>query len=442
MKTTTIGPNRLPVEAVQNCLRRGKTPFYLYDQGLIRKRCRLLQEMPNAFGVFPRYAMKANSTRAILQEIHAAGVGIDASSFNEVRRAEMAGIPLENMLLTTQEAPFGEDLDTLVTSIEQGLRYNICSQTQLENIAVRLAPEKRRFSIRVHPGVGSGESVTRNTGDKYSCFGVHLSDLPALLSRAHELGVVFDQVHVHIGSGGDPAVWEENIDRELGFVETYFPQATRVNFGGGFKEARMPHETAADVYKLGQTAKKKVEEFYEKTGRKLTTEVEPGNFLVANSGYLVTRVADIKQTGDQGFTFILLDGGMEVNLRPLLYGAQHPFYILDEHGTVRFDEFHTDQHCEEREDLIVVGRCCESGDSYTLQDDHAIVPRSMIRPRVGDTCIVGGVGAYCSSMTPFNYNSHEQISEYLLTERGECHCIRSRQRLEQIVQNEHSLPPA
>ncbi|KMQ50231.1 Diaminopimelate decarboxylase [Chitinispirillum alkaliphilum] len=399
----------------------------------------MLMNMPNAFGIFPRYAMKANSSRAILQEICAAGLGIDASSFNEVRRALLAGISVEKILLTTQETPVGEDLSALAEQIEAGLRYNICSLRQLENITPRISPQKRKFSIRVHPGVGSGESVSRNTGDKYSCFGVHLSDVAAVVNRAEELNAVFDQVHVHIGSGGDPAVWEENIDRELGFIEKYFPKAKRVNFGGGFREARMPREVPADVEKLGQTAKKKVEDFYRKTGRKLITEVEPGNFIVTNSGYLVTRVSDIKQTGPEGFTFILLDGGMEVNLRPLLYGGQHPFYILGKKGDVRFDEFAPPTDKKELEELIVVGRCCESGDSYTLDKHHTIVPRKMVRPGVDDYLIVGGVGAYCSSMTPFNYNSHEQIAEYLVTEDGSCHCIRSQQSLAQIVQNEHSL---
>jgi diaminopimelate decarboxylase len=383
--------------------------------------------------------MKANSSRALLQDIYTAGLGIDASSFNEVRRALLAGIPAEKILLTTQEAPVGNALSALAEHIEAGLRYNICSLRQLENIASRISAEKRRFSIRIHPGVGTGESTSRNTGDKYSCFGVHLSDVPALLKRAEELEVIFDQVHVHIGSGGDPAVWEENIDRELGFIEEYFPRAKRVNFGGGFKESRMPHETAADVQKLGETAKEKVEEFYKKTGRKLITEVEPGNFIVANSGYLITRVSDIKQTGPDGFTFILLDGGMEVNLRPLLYGAQHPFYIIGKKGVVLFDEFYPPADTTAMEELIVVGRCCESGDSYTLDKSHTIVPRKLVRPDVGDYLIVGGVGAYCSSMSPCNYNSHEQIAEYLLTEEGTCRCIRTRQSLAQIVQNEHSL---
>jgi len=89
--------------------------------------------------------------------------------------------------------------------------------------------------------------------------------------------------------------------------------------------------------------------------------------------------------------------------------------------------------------FIVVGRCCESGDSQTLDSRHHILPRVMTAPEIGDYLIIGGTGAYCASMTPFNYNSHTQAPELLFRQDGSIQIIRKQQTLEQITQNECSL---
>jgi diaminopimelate decarboxylase len=415
------------------------TPVYLYDEQTVVEKCQNILAMPQAFGLEPSYAMKANSNRALLQLIAGQGFNIDASSFNEVKRAHAAGIALERIMLTTQEVPLRDERRELEELMLQGLRYNVCSPRQLELIADFAAINGIALSMRVHPGVGSGESATRNTGDKYSCFGVHLSQLEETLAFAARKGLVFDQIHVHIGSGGDPAAWQENIDRELGFVESYFPQVQRVNFGGGFREARMPDEIPADIQALGAYAKRRFEEFEARTGRKLVMDIEPGTYIVANAGFLITEVIDKKQTGPDGFEFIVLDGGMEVNTRPLLYGSRHPFYVVSKGGDLLSSEFDLSSFNPEKDARIVVGRCCESGDSQSLDAEGHIVPRVMADPELGDYVVVGGCGAYCASMSPFNYNSHAQAAEVLLRQDGRLQLIRRAQTLEQLTSNELPL---
>lgn len=406
------------------------TPSYLYDESVILQKCRKILNMPNAFGLKPRYAMKANSNRTLLQLITNQRFDLDASSLNEVRRAKMAGIGFDKVMLTTQEVPLGKDRKFLESFMEKGLKYNVCSLRQLELTESSSQP----LSMRIHPGVGSGESATRNTGNKYSCFGIHLSDLEYALGLAKGKGIIFDQVHVHIGSGGDPEKWKENVDRELGFIEKYFPDAKTVNFGGGLREARMPDEIPADTQALGEYAKQRIEEFHQKTGRKLVMEIEPGTYIVANSGYLITTVIDKKQTGPDGFEFVVTDGGMEVNTRPLLYGSTHPFYVISKEGKLLSSEFREDSSL--RKKLCAVGRCCESGDSQSLDEQRHIVPRDMADPKFGDYVVIGGCGAYCSSMSPFNYNSHTQAPEVLLKENGKLDLIRRPQTLNQIIENE------
>jgi diaminopimelate decarboxylase len=415
------------------------TPCYLYDEALVVERCRTVLGMPSAFGMSARYAMKANSGRAILELVAAQGVGIDASSLNEARRARRAGVPAARIMLTTQEVPEGQDRRDLEALLAEGVIYNACSQRQLELVVPFARARRLTLSLRVNPGIGAGESVTRNTGDKYSSFGVHLASLDAVTSLAREAGVRLSQVHVHIGSGGDPAAWRENIDRMLEITERWFPDADTVNLGGGFKEARMPDEHAADVPALGAYARDRFAAFAARTGRRLHYSVEPGTYVVANAGYLVTQVLDRKWSGPDGFEFIVADGGMEANTRPLLYGSRHPFYVVSASGQLLSSEFDLDEGRPELDHRVLVGRCCESGDSQSLDQHGHIIPRLMADPQVGDLVVVGGCGAYCSAMSPFNYNSHVQAPEGLLRLDGSLRVIRRRQTLEQLLENEQSL---
>lgn len=414
--------------------RRHGTPIYLYDEQTIIDKCRDTLYMPNAYGLTVRYAMKANSNKSLLKIISSAGLKIDASSMNEVRRARIAGINYQDIMLTTQEAPLDQEMRALKEMMVQGLKYTVCSLRQLYNISDFVAENKLNLAIRIHLGIGSGESATRNTGDKYSCFGIHLSDLESALEYAKEKGVIFDLVHVHIGSGADPAIWQSHIDLELRIIEDYFPDARTVNFGGGLKVARMPDETPADILKLGNYAKEKIELFYQKTNRKLKMEIEPGNFIIAVSGFVVTTVIDKKKTGADGFNFLVLDGGMEVNTRPLLYAARHPFYVVSQQGELLSSEFAETNKCNY--EAVPVGRCCESGDSQSLDSSGLSLPRRMAEPEIGDFIAIGGAGAYCSAMSLMNYNSHVQVPEVLYTRDRSLKEIRSRQTLEQLIANE------
>ena len=425
--------NSIDSNAVSTAAKQYGTPAYLYDEQVIIDKCRNVLSMPNAYGLGVRYAMKANSNKSILKIISSQGLKIDASSMNEARRAHIAGIPYKDIMLTTQEAPQGGEMQALKEMIIDGLKYNICSLQQLRNIGDFASENRINLAMRYHPGIGAGESATRNTGDKYSCFGVHLSDIKEALEYAKGKGLIFDLVHVHIGSGGDPAVWQSNIDLELSIIEQYFPDAETVNFGGGLRIARMPDETPADLEKLGKYAKEKIEEFYQKTKRRLKMETEPGTFVMALAGFVVTQVIDKKTTGADGLNFLVLDGGMEVNTRPLMYGSRHPFYVVSKSGGLLSSEFDEKPGSYE---AVPVGRCCESGDSQSLDSDGLSVPRRMAEPDIGDFVVIGGAGAYCSAMSPFNYNSHVQAPEILYACDGSLKVIRSVQTLEQIIANE------
>ena len=422
-------------ETISQAAKQFGTPVYVYDETLILKRCRQCLDMPAAFGLTVRYAMKSNSCRAVLQLVHQAGLGLDASSLNEVLRAHIAGIPYSSITLTTQEVYCGERLEMLQDLMTKGLNYNACSLRQLRLIADFAAAAGINPGIRIHPGIGSGESAARNTGDDYACFGVHMSDISEAIDFAYSRGLKFTHIHEHIGSGADPEVWRNSIDHELSIIEEYFPDADTVCFGGGLKEARMPGDNQADVMLLGRHAKAKIEDFYTRTGRKLHAEIEPGTYIVANSGYAVTRVIDKKRTSRSNF--IVIDGGLEINPRPLFYGSKHPIYIIAENGeTVKSSEFMPFPEAFDAYDAVVAGKCCESGDCQTLTADGHSESRAMAEPDIGDIAVIGGTGAYCAAMAPFNYNSHTQAPEVMYKADGQLQLVRRRQTLEQVLENE------
>jgi diaminopimelate decarboxylase len=242
-------------------------------------------------------------------------------------------------------------------------------------------------------------------------------------------------VHAHIGSGTDPDVWSAYVDLIMGVLEDYFPDAHTVNFGGGFKEARIPGEKRADIREIGELTRHRIEETFARTGRRLRVEFEPGTFVMANSGYALTQVIDKKKTGGSGLDFLIVNGGVNINARPLLYGSQHPFYIIAGDGRLLSSEFDEDLS-DHKFEAVIVGTCCESGDSQCLNAAGANTPHPMAEPEAGDLVLIGGAGAYCSSMTPMNYNSHLQIPEVLFTREGDLKLIRKKQTLEQLLANE------
>lgn len=406
-----------------------QTPLYVYDEALIKQRCKELNNLSAPYGKVIRYALKANTLAGILRIIDQAGLSFEASSLLEVLRAQHAGIAINKILLTSQETYDREGWQVLKPLLKQGLQLNLCSLKQLDDYSQNIQ-EPYPLSLRLHPGQGSGESASRNTGDAYACFGIHQRDLPAALQKIETAKLTVARIHMHIGSGGNPKLWLKHVDTQLKLIQEHFPAATILNLGGGLKEARMPEEKAADVHELFQEALKKVEAFYQKTGRQLILEIEPGSWIMANSGYGLTKIMDIKSTG--AYDFLVCDGGMDLNLRPLLYGARHPLYLVRANGERLFSPF---WDAGDR-DYVVNGCCCESGDSQTLNALGEIEPRRLKQPEVGDYCIIGGLGAYGSSMAASNYNSHLAPAEVLVKENGETVLLKRRQNLNHLCQNE------
>ena len=287
--------------------------------------------------------------------------------------------------------------------------------------------------------------------------------VPAIVEK---YGLNVERIHTHIGSGSDPAIWQEVATKSLSFCKI-FPSVTALNLGGGYKVGRNPGEPTTDLQEIGKPVADAFRTFAEENnGRELKLEIEPGTYLVAMAGALVSTVQDkVFTTGDAGHgkrdklffvslfesyhyyvhtilpteffnlvfvtVFLKMDAGMTDVLRPSLYGAIHPITIFPGSGK-------TDDVGDYVESVVVVGHCCESGDLMTPQagEPEALGEREVRKAEIGDIIVMDGSGAYCAGMSTKNYNSFPEAPEVLVGTSGDVHLIRARQPVEQIWANE------
>ena len=398
------------------------SPVYVYDQAILLANAAAALNFPNAYGLTVRYAMKAAPSAAILQLFNNAGLHIDASSGYEVRRAIAAGYAPSAISLSAQELP--SDFAKLY---ELGISINACSLNQLERFG-RAFPG-RSIGLRFNPGSGSGGNNRTNVGGPASSFGIWHEWIDQAQALADRYQLTVSRIHTHIGSGSDPAVWQKISVMSLDLVRQ-FPTVNTLNLGGGYKVARMPNEIATDLQACGEPVAEKFREFAAETGREIHLEIEPGTYLLANAGALLSVVQDIVSTGANGYEFLKLNTGMTELLRPSIYGSQHPIYILQSEATAEI--------C----DYMIAGHCCESGDILTPADGdpELLAPRQLPRTKIGDLCVIDGAGAYCAAMTTKHYNSYPEAAEVLLDLNKKPHLIRKRQDAEELWANELPLP--
>ncbi len=420
-------------EQVRDIAKQFETPVFVYSRKLLEQQADKALAFPNAFGLTVRYAMKANPNLNILRIFHNKGIKIDASSEYEVERAALAGIPPENILLTSQQFPVN-----LEFIVDKAVEFNACSLYQLEQYGERFPNSS--VSVRINPGLGSGGTDMTNTGGPASSFGIWHEYLNDVFCVAKNYDLNIKRVHTHIGSGSDPEIWKKVALMSLNIVKKFINKGHKVkilNLGGGYKVGRMANEKSTDLQECGMPVKQAFIAFAEQTERQLRLEVEPGTFLVANAGALVSKVIDVVSTVykegvfeydfEHSRHFIKIDSGMTEITRPSLYGAQHPIIIVpktsEERGTEKY---------------VVVGHCCESGDlvSPKLDEPGTLSERLLCEAKIGDFLVIEGSGAYCSSMNVKGYNSFPAAAEVLIDTDREVSLIKRRQTMEHMLQNE------
>ncbi len=400
-----------------------ETPLYVFEEAVIRSKCRELMEAITYPQTIIRYACKALSLNAILKIIRTEGLWVDASSLNEALRAIRAGFLPQEIFYTGE----GASLAVYEQLVKLGVFINCTSLDQIRLLGK--VPECEDFSIRINPGEGDGETNKTNTGGPSSKHGIYFDQIDEAKSIAQAHGLRIIGVHAHIGSGGhDIKPWLRIKDITLR-IASGFPDLQFVNLGGGlpvvYDQAKQKPMSVKD---WGKALSEGMAEFSKKMGREITLQIEPGRYIVAHSGSLLAEVQAIKTTPE--YRFAIVNTGLNHNVRPSMYGSFHPIRFVRRHPSPG----------NGKHQYVVAGYLCESGDVFTVKSDGSGVlePREFQELNVGDLMIMGCVGAYSHSMKN-EYNSMSLPASVLVRADGSVKAIERRGTLDDIMQRELEL---
>ncbi len=369
------------------------TPAYVYSAQAMRAQAAAFQDAFRGERVQFCYAVKANSNLAVIRLFAQAGLGADTVSGGEIARALAAGVPPQRIVYAGIAKTDDEIRFALATGI---LQFNVESAQELRRIGELAAAMGRtaQVALRVNPDVDAGTHEKISTGRKHDKFGIPFDEAPAVFELAAGLaGIEPVGVHLHIGSQITrlqpfEAAYRRGIELFTSLREQGI-NLRQLDLGGGFGVHYLD-EQRIDVSALATLVKRMT------AGLDCELLFEPGRSLVAEAGVLLSSVIYLKEAG--GRRFLVLDSGMNVLLRPAMYGAHHPVMPVREPGAD-----------EPLVAMDVVGPICESSD---------VLGRDRMLPLLGagDLVAITGAGAYGAVMAS-HYNSRPSAVEVLVDGR-------------------------
>lgn len=397
---------------VLDLAQRFGTPLYVYSYHTIIDHFHKLQVAFREIEPIICYSVKANSNLAILKALVDKSAGLDIVSGGELFRAIQVGCPSEKIVY----ASVGKTEKEIEEAIKLGiLFFNVESVPELENIN-RIAKELNkvtRVAIRINPDVEPKTHKFITTGKITNKFGIDfVTARKILLLRDKFSNLNISGLHIHIGSQiteSEPFV--EAIKKVIKFIEELkvkLIDLEYLNIGGGLGIV-YDKETPQTAQKFSQ----KILPLLKRA--KLKIILEPGRFIVGNSGILVTKILYIKSTPKK--KFVIVDAGMNDLVRPALYGAYHQILPIR----------YTLNAIRSPEKVDIVGPICESADFFAKN-------RRLPKVKEGDYLAIMGAGAYGFSMSS-NYNSRLKAEEIMVV-KDRVFIIRKRETQEDLIRNE------
>ncbi|HUQ87012.1 MAG TPA: diaminopimelate decarboxylase [Vicinamibacterales bacterium] len=383
------------------------TPCYVYDAGAIRKAYARLDEAFDGYPHAIHYALKANSTLAVVRLLQALGSHADANSPGEVDVAFRCGFRPDQIVFTG----VGKSAAEIDRAVALGLlAINVESPGELDRIDQRAIAQgvQARVALRVNPDIDAKSHPHISTGLKSNKFGVPIDAAPALFREmASRRGLHPVGAHVHIGSQIttlDPLT--KAADAVVALARNLRSEGVELqhlDMGGGLGISYdgTPVVDPAEYVRALVAATR---------GSGLKVAIEPGRVLVGPAGALLSKVVDVKQFPGAK-RFIVLDAGMTELMRPALYNAYHRIEPL-----IRRDGDHVA--------VDIVGPICESTDAYAR--DRTFPP-----VEVGDVVSVCDVGAYGAVMG--HTYLRRPLSPEVLIDGDEWRVIRRRQTLDELL---------
>ena len=371
------------------------TPAYVYAWPDMRERLLGVERALRGIDHRVCFAVKANGNLSVLARFAAAGAGFDIVSGGELERVLRAGGSPSNVVFSG----VGKSVPDIDFAIKCGVdMLNVESESELERIAARaqLLGQRARIAVRVNPDVDPGTHPYIATGLKESKFGVPREQALALLRRAVQLPALeVVGVACHIGSQiSQTAPFKEALAALLTLVDELAAEGIRIeqlDIGGGFG-VRYQDEAPLDVESLGGVLRQALD------GRDMKLIVEPGRFLVADAGVLLTRVEYLKPASAPDCrSYAIVDAAMNDLLRPALYQAWHEVQLVSE----------SLQDAAAPRRWNIVGPVCESGDFLALDRELALSEGALLAIR--------SAGAYGFAQSS-NYNSRPRPPEVIVDE--------------------------
>jgi diaminopimelate decarboxylase len=384
------------------------SPLYVYDLALIRARARALIDAVRYRPFQPLFAIKANPCPAVVREIIAQGYGIDAVSPGEVALALRLGVKPAHILYTENNMTDAEQDE----AVAQGVLINCGSLDRLERLGKAGA---QSASVRFNPDIGAGAHEKICTAGPMTKFGVHYSQIDQVLAIEKNTGIRVTGCHMHIGSGILDADVYARAMQVIIAVAKRLPHLAFIDFGGGLGIPYRAGQNAIDVAAVGAKADALMREFCQHYGRTIELRLEPGRFLVAEAGTLLTTVTSVKNNPDtsdaKGRTYVGCDTGFNHLIRVAMYDAYH-----------RIDNLTSPNAPEKIVDIV--GNICESGDVFARD-------RAIPAPQLGDILALRDAGAYGMAMAS-TYNTRPLPAE-IVVDGNTIRVARPRQTVNELL---------
>ncbi|MES2104673.1 MAG: diaminopimelate decarboxylase [Pseudomonadota bacterium] len=395
-----------------------QTPCWIYDAAVIRRQIARLRR----FDVI-RFAQKASSNIHLLKLMKEEGVLVDSVSLGEVERALVAGFQPGDI----HAAPivFTADLldrHALKRVVELNIPVNCGSPQMLEQLGQATSGNSYGHPVwlRINPGFGHGHSRKTNTGGEQSKHGIWFEQLQQCMQIIAQYNLNLIGLHMHIGSGVDYDHLQSVCEAMIQQVKACGRDLAAISIGGGLSIPYRDGEPDVDTdhyFEIWDKARKEIEAYL---GHAIKMEIEPGRFLVAQSGVLVSELRAQKQVGNNFFA--LVDAGFNDLARPAMYGSFHRITAHAPDGTPRSTPSRA---------TVVAGPLCESGDVFTQEDGGVVTTQGLPACEIGDLFVFHDTGAYGASMSS-NYNSRPLIPE-VLVDGDDIKLIRRRQTVQELI---------
>ncbi len=381
------------------------SPLYVYNENIIREKCNDMKNLISLQNYNVNYSAKANSNIELLKIVHDEGLAVDAMSPGEIYVELKAGFSPDRILYISNNVSEEE----FSYAIEAGVKISVDSVSQLEMYG-KLNSGGELF-IRFNPGVGAGHHPKVITGGKDTKFGVDhkfIGDVKAILQKYNLKLIGLNQ---HIGSHFDDGDLYIAGVKSLLNIAKQFKGIKFIDFGGGFGLPNKKSNDYLNIQTLGNKLDKLLKDELPNFDTEITFMVEPGRYIVAESGILLGTIHSVKTNYNKKYDGT--DLGFNTFMRPTLYDAIHEIEVFN--------------NSQEKEEVTIVGNICESGD---------ILTKDRLLPKIskGDIIGVRNAGAYGYSMCS-NYNNRLRPAEVLITKDGKDKLIRRRDILEDLLNN-------